>query len=344
MLEVCQLHELDPHSPGGIAWEQLVQRNPGSGVMQSLHWAAFKRQRGFRILHLGLEDSGSLIGGVILYAPAITHNASLFVATEGPVLPWHDPGLARQGLRLLRAAAEAQATAFGVIGMRIEPRVCAPLPLLRDWGRAPVDLMTQETLYLELTPGEEAILAQMKPKGRYNIGLAQRHGVQVRETVEPADFQVFYDLLDEAGQRDDFFIEPIDHFDLLLAQLVPAGHARLLLAEHSGQPLAGMILTIYGERATYLYGGIANIQRKVMAGYALQWAAIQAARQAGCRTYDFYGFEPHGDPNHQFAGFSRFKRQFGGTPVRFVGAHDFYWTDRLADAIVRAVGEVPWSS
>ncbi|HEY1016362.1 MAG TPA: peptidoglycan bridge formation glycyltransferase FemA/FemB family protein, partial [Herpetosiphonaceae bacterium] len=240
-------------------------------------------------------------------------------------------------------AAEAAAAEFGAIGLRIEPRVSPPEPAsLRDWGRSPADMLALETLYLDIAPPEEAILAQMKPKGRYNIRLAARHGVTVRESIDPADIHALYQLLDEAGQRDEFFVEPIDHFDDLLRCFAPAGQARILLAEFEGEPLAGMLLLTYGERAVYLYGGVASARREVMAGYAVQWRAIQLARAAGCATYDFYGFEPHGDPNHQYAGFSRFKRQFGGTPVRFVGAHDFYWPDRLADVIVRAVNEMPW--
>ena len=44
-------------------------------------------------------------------------------------------------------------------------------------------------------------------------------------------------------------------------------------------------------------------------------------------------------PGHLYAGFSRFKRQFGGRPVRLIGAHDLYFLDRLADVVVRAVHE-----
>ena len=339
-LTTRQLHHLDPQSPDGAAWERLVRQNPASGVMQSLHWAEFKRARGLRSLHLALEDAGTLIGGAIFYAPAISHDAGLLIAPDGPVLPWHNQELARAGLRALRTAAEACAAEFGAVGLRIELSLPEPKPrLLRDWGRAPVDMLARETLYLDLAPEESAILAQMKPKGRYNIRLAERHGVTVRATDDLAEIAAFYRLLDEAGERDDFYVEPIDHFSDLMRHLAPAGLARLLFAEYNGAPLATLLLTTYGERATYLYGGTAATHREVMAGYAAQWAAIRMARAAGCRTYDFYGFERTGDPRHQYAGFSRFKRAFGGTPVTFIGAHDFYWPDRLASAVIRAVGE-----
>ena len=340
-MDIRRFDNLLPASAEGVAWERLVRGNTASGVMQSLAWAAFKRARGLRTLHLGLEQNGELLGGCIFYGPTAAHDAALLLAPDGPVLPWNDAPLARAGLRALRQAAEALAGEYGAIGLRIEPRIEPPKPpLLRDWGRAPVDGLPRETLYLDIQPDETAILAQMKPKGRYNIRLAERRGITTRTSTELAEIPTLYHLLDAAGERDDFYVEPIDHFSDLLAHLAPERVAQLVFAENEGTALGALLLITYGERATYLYGGIANEQRQRMAGYALQWAAIRAARAAGCRSYDFYGFERTGDPNHQYASFSRFKRAFGGTPINFIGAHDFYWPERVADAIVRAVAEM----
>jgi lipid II:glycine glycyltransferase (peptidoglycan interpeptide bridge formation enzyme) len=101
-----------------------------------------------------------------------------------------------------------------------------------------------------------------------------------------------------------------------------------------------MIMTLAGNRATYLYGGTSNQKRQMMAGYALQWHAIRTARELNCSTYDFFGYVAPCRVDHEYARFSRFKAQFGGKPQRFVGAHDIVFVDHLADIIVRAIGEV----
>jgi lipid II:glycine glycyltransferase (peptidoglycan interpeptide bridge formation enzyme) len=101
-------------------------------------------------------------------------------------------------------------------------------------------------------------------------------------------------------------------------------------------------MVTHGRRATYLYGGVTGTERQRMAGYALQWAAIAHAHALGCETYDFYGFDPFGRPDHLYASFSRFKRQFGGRAVQFIGAQEHFFLDRLADAVVRAVQEIGW--
>ena len=186
----------------------------------------------------------------------------------------------------------------------------------------------------------EAILARMKPKGRYNIRLAARRGVTVHEATAPAAVHRLYAVLAATAERDDFFLEPLPFFSTLTETLCPAGRARFLFAERDGETLAAMLLTTYGARATYLYGGVANSQRHLMAGYALQWAAMLSARRMGCHVYDFYGYEASGTPDHLYASFSRFKRQFGGTAVQFVGAQTYSFLDGLADAVIRAAREV----
>lgn len=329
----------NPSAPLGREWEALVRASPASGVMQSLHWAAFRRREGFRVLFLTLRDGERLIGGMIGYA-AGEQRAGLLVAPEGPVLPWADEELARAGLRALLAEAERRAPEYGALAIRIEPHLAPPRPgLLRACRRAPLDLLPSETLYLDLARPDDEILAQMRPKGRYNIRLARRHGVAVSEATRPDAVYRFYRVLTEAGTRDDFFVEPLPFFAALAEELCPAGIARFLFAEYAGETVGALLLVTYGDRATYLYGGIGNRQRHCMVGYALQWAAMRRGRELGCRVYDFYGYEPYGAPDHLYAGFSRFKRQFGGRPARFIGAHDYVFLDRLADAVVQAARE-----
>ncbi len=340
-LSVRLLPDLTPGDGLASAWERLVQGCPESGFMQSLAWAEVKRAQGLTVLHAGLFQDDVLIGGALCYTHPQPNGATLLIAPEGPVLPWHAPDLVMAGLQALIEFLEGQAPAVGAIALRIEPRLAPPRPpVLRGFGRAPIDFVPQLTLYRDVTGDDAALLAGMRPKGRYNIKVAARHGVQVVESTDPADARRLFDLVAQAGERDDFFVEPPSYFTQIGASLMPQGMARILFAEHEGETLGALLLITYGERATYLYGGISNEKRPLMAGYALQWAAMRRARELGCRVYDFFGYEPFGDPNHMYAGFSRFKRQFGGDAVRFIGAQDRMFIDRLADAVIRAFQEI----
>jgi peptidoglycan pentaglycine glycine transferase (the first glycine) len=339
-IEVRTLDDIDVSSTLARQWDQLVCETPESGIMQTIAWSEFKRRQGLNRLHLGLFSEDRLTGGAILYSAGRSNGAGVLCVPEGPVLNWQNEAQAAAGLRLIMDAANDYALSSGAMVLRIEPRLVPPQPrILREFGKAPVNFIPKETLYIDLAGSEEQIMAAMQPKGRYNIRVAQRHGVRVIESTNPSDVVRFYRVVEEASRRDDFALEPLQFFRDLVETLCPAGHARMLFAEHEGDVLGALLLVTCGTRATYLYGGIANTKRNLMGGYALQWAAMATAKRAGCTIYDMYGFDGFMAPGNAYARFSQFKRRFGGQVVRFIGGQEHFFTECLANAFIKAVSE-----
>lgn len=339
-IHISVLDDLDPLSTDGQAWESLVQGNTASGIMQSLHWRDMKRCQGLPSFHLGAFLHDELIGGALFYSSRKPNGARILVAPEGPVLPWQNESVAREALRMIIDTAQGHAVDLGAMAMRIEPRLAPPpLRILREFVRGPLDLVPQETLYVDLLQSEQGLLASMQPKGRYNIKLSQRHGVRVVQDITGASVKRFYTLMQEASLRDRFALEPLEFFENMAATLCQRGLASFLFAEHEDDTLGTLLLVTYGTRGTYLYGGIGNKKRNLMGGYALQWAAIEAAKAAGCSTYDFYGFDSFRSSEHPYARFSQFKKQFGGEVVKLIGAQDYFFMDNVADAFVKVVKE-----
>jgi lipid II:glycine glycyltransferase (peptidoglycan interpeptide bridge formation enzyme) len=183
---------------------------------------------------------------------------------------------------------------------------------------------------LDLTLDDHAFRRQMTPKGRYNAGLALRRGVTVRQSSDTADIARFFALFQETSHRQGFYAEPYGFFVNLANTLFAAGMASLFFAESGGETLGAVLALFYGRRATYLYGGSSLDHRDAMPNYAIQMAVAQEAKLRGCVEYDLYGYDPHGLPDHLYAGISRFKRQFGGTPRASIGARDLLFYDRIA--------------
>ena len=337
-LLIEEIQDLDPCSERGRQWEELVGANPASGFMQSLHWARFKQESGQDAIHLIIRptDSDKILGGAMLYTCPDEKRPTVLICPYGPVLPWQDGQLAAQCLRLIIARSTEIAERINAVCLRIEPRVLLPAPsLLHEFARAPVNLVPSETLLVDLSCGLDSLLKDMKPKCRYNISLAERRGVTVRELpVQDDSASTFYKLLEEASDRDDFYLEPESFFARLLKIVGPTGMLKLFVAEHEGDNLGCLLLVTHGDKATYLYGGISNIKRQLMPGYALQWHAMRAAKEARCKSYDFYGYDQFQKPGHPYARFSRFKSGFGGTPVRCIGAQDYMFTNKLVDNII----------
>jgi lipid II:glycine glycyltransferase (peptidoglycan interpeptide bridge formation enzyme) len=94
------------------------------------------------------------------------------------------------------------------------------------------------------------------------------------------------------------------------------------LATHESDVLAGIITIFISGQAVYLYGASSDLKRNLMPAYALQWAAIRAAKASGCAEYDFFGIPPGEDLGHAMAGLYLFKTGFGGRIVHRLGSVD----------------------
>jgi lipid II:glycine glycyltransferase (peptidoglycan interpeptide bridge formation enzyme) len=191
--------------------------------------------------------------------------------------------------------------------------------------RAAADVQPPDTVIIDLVRGGEEILARMKSKWRYNIGLAGKKGVVVRRAA-PEELPSFYRLYRETARRDGIAIHGMDYYQVLFEEGKKPEHevdVRLYLAGHEGEDIAGIITLFRKNEAVYLYGASANHKRNLMAPYALQWQAIQDAKASLCLFYDLYGIPPDEDPAHPMAGLYRFKTGFGGAIVHRPGCWDY---------------------
>jgi len=173
------------------------------------------------------------------------------------------------------------------------------------------------SLVLDLSLDEEELLRQMKPKGRYNIKVAHKHGVTIEEDKQVDDF---YDLLTKTGDRDGFGIHPESYYQNMLDSMPE--NAQLLLAEYDGKIISGGIFIYLDEWGIYYYGASDNEYRNVMAPYLIQWHAIKEAKERGCKYYDFLGIAPEISKNHPWKGVTQFKKKFGGKVVNYPKAKE----------------------
>ncbi len=60
--------------------------------------------------------------------------------------------------------------------------------------------------------------------------------------------------------------------------------------------------------------------RRAVARLIMLWAKAR-----GYAWYDLYGIAPPGQPEHQWAGFSSFKRKLGGQDFNFIPALDYIY-------------------
>jgi hypothetical protein len=208
------------------------------------------------------------------------------------------------------------------------------------------DIQPASTVVIDLNSGEEELLAAMSAKTRYNIRLSFKKGVRVSEGGE-AELAAWYDLYRETARRDRISLHSFAYYRSLFVapgreggrdacgSTAAGGDAgreggrdaalprlKLLLARAGNELLAGIIVALHRDTATYLYGASSNRGRNLMPNHALQWRAMQLAREEGCRSYDLFGIPPRPDPGHPMHGLYRFKTGFGGHIIHRYGCHD----------------------
>lgn len=98
------------------------------------------------------------------------------------------------------------------------------------------------------------------------------------------------------------------------------GNKACMLISKKGNKWLSGILILKSEDAYFYFQTWTNKEgRKLGAHYKLVWEAILDAKNEGLSYFDFEGVEDSRFPRKSWAGFSEFKKKFGGKEVLFPG-------------------------
>ena len=305
-------------------YEAFVQGHPKGHFMQSVLWARQKPAWTWEAV-ASRDETGAIRGTLAVLVRKVPGlPLTLMYGGRGPVCDPHD----EETLRELMDGARALAKKHRAYVLKLDPDipssdkeflsimeglgfVCSPAGKNFE-GIQPCYVFRQQVAGLS----QEELMAQFHSKWRYNIRLAQRKGVEVRIEGQEA-VPAFAKLMLETGVRDGFVVRQESYFADMLRNL--GEHARLYMAYHEGQPIAGTLAIAYGDKVWYLYGASSNEHRNLMPNYLLQWNMMCWALERGARIYDFRGVSGDLSEDNPLYGLYRFKKGFGGDFTEFVG-------------------------
>jgi lipid II:glycine glycyltransferase (peptidoglycan interpeptide bridge formation enzyme) len=186
----------------------------------------------------------------------------------------------------------------------------------------------------------------MHPKTRYNIKVAQRHGVEVKEDNSDKAFERYWELTGETTRRQGFYAHTKNYHQLQWEtfphntshpELVSGSKeipkqvrydnkqltSHLFTASYEGEILTTMLFFVFHDSLYYPYGASSNEQRNVMHSTLTMWEAIQFGKKLGLKKFDMWGaMGPNPDQKDPWIGFHTFKERFGPEHVEFVGSYD----------------------
>lgn len=346
-------------------WSEFLENHPRATIHQTPEWAHFQSKIPGceKYWIVVLEDSAQastaskILAGTLLIRHALPHGYCWLYASRGPLLNYENHKSANEQMATLLVEIKKIAKREKAIFLRVDP-------LISDHLRFPHfrqnihGFQPDHTLVLDLTKSEAALLTQMKPKGRYNIKLAEKKGVIIHKST---DLAAFYQIIKETTSRDGFHGHDQKFYENMLTTLAShqsrGPNATLYLAEYENKIITGALNTFYKDTATYYYGASSNAHRNVMAPYFLHWQAILDAKAQGYKFYDFFGIAPTHEQSecasqqmsrlggtnpkrpteaeaktiskHPWAGVTEFKKKFGGTEISYQKPQEFVFKKAL---------------
>ncbi len=283
------------------AYDAWVRGHPQGSLWQSLAWKKFQENLGREVRIYIAEAGDHLLASALVVIDRTRLHLSTWEIPRGPL------GGGEEILDIIIADARKDRCVVLYFSGNAQPS-----------GR---HVWPEATRIIDLRESEEGILSQMKPKGRYNIAVAKKHGVRVEIAHDKQAVLRFYDLLRETARRDGFIPLSCAHYEAFLRGLEGSF---LLLAHHPSEhtktpqkPIAGLLGVIHKQTGIYMYGASSSRYRNCMAPYLLQWGAMRLCKARGCTAYDLFGVAPEGTDSHPWSGVSRFKAQFGGSVVTY---------------------------
>jgi hypothetical protein len=350
----CYLARVQGISTGlpDIEWDRELFAG-GGHVMQSRPWMAVQQALGDRVVHqsgvgwrwAGVHHRRRGVSYLYLpYGPALEDPARLgdaldairaagrslsvdFVRVEPDLVVasaaiaaaaaepgdaagrFPDPAVARAGVATDRRLAVVAAETEVALAARGAVRVRSVQP--------------RHTLVLDLHRSEEELRGEMLSGRRRSINAATRKGISIQRTREAVEVEEFIRLIHRTGERNRFDPHADEYYQTVCTTLFGLGAASLYLAKAGGESVAGVIA--FESATTGYYAHAADDperSRQIVAAAPLAWQIVRDCRAEGRTAFDFWGVIPDDSADHPWAGFSRFKKTFGGRMITRPGTFD----------------------
>src|SRR3989338_5530777 len=275
-----------------------------ASFLQSAEWMEFQKSLWRQVWHVESDHISAKVMEVKL--PLGKH---YLYAPFGPVIDFNAmQGSIKQEVsgfiqKLINLAREQEA-----IFIKIEPQFgsVAEVMVAAGFKKPKKETTSHKTVILDIDRSEEELLGGMHHKTRYNIGLAEKKGIEVRESD---DVKSFVKLVKETNQRNrgSYPLYSKDYYQKFLEFFSDDRDglkSKLFLAYDDSEAIAGAIILTdsQSETAYYMYGGSGRKHAPLMAPYLLHWQIIKYLQGINIKKYDLWMID-----SQKWPGVTRFK-------------------------------------
>lgn len=304
-------------------YNDFVSRQNSGSFLHAWEWGQLQHEYSNKeVLRFFVEEGQT----VLLAAQAIV--TPLFAGQYYIYIPYGPVVKDEDDLTTLQFFLDKLRERFkSAVCIRIEPKYNPPQKALL--GKKTINIQPGKTAVVNLTVSDEDLNAAMHPKTRYNIKVAQKHGVDIQsEFVIENGHGLYYkeavELILDTAKRQGYLTHPFAYYEKIVNFFAINKRSSdikvsIYKAIYKKALVATAIIVDFGKTRTYLFGGSSPDYRNVMAPHLLHYQAMIDAKANGYAEYDFDGIETSVGKE---AGFARFKLGFGGHIVSYSGAYD----------------------
>jgi lipid II:glycine glycyltransferase (peptidoglycan interpeptide bridge formation enzyme) len=295
-------------------WNSILDMFDDANLMQTWSYGA-ARWGAAHLSHVLLKNKGTVVAAaqaVIRKVPLL--GAGLAYIKWGPV--WrlrggaNDPETLRQMLRALRDFYEIhRSLALRIFPPGTEDGSGLMRSIFREEGfEHNLSMGVPRTAFIDLSHSLEQLRSSLKPTWRRNLVLAERNNLTIRHGTSDSLFETFAKLYGEMLDRKNVVrVVGIAHFKQIQRTLPEALKMTVMICEHEGEPVAGLVVPSLGSTAQNLLAATGSRGLALRGSYLLHWRMLEWLKSHGCRWYDLDAI------NHKdYPGISQFKTGFAG--------------------------------
>lgn len=281
----------------------MIHNNITPHFLQSSAWQAFQEAQNRTVFHRSGE--GWEYRAILESAPL---GMSRLYCPYGPTAVNH------RALRTAMASLKALARSQHATYVRIQPLGAVFNPSdMKHLGAHHVRYsQPAHTWCIDTTRPLDEIIADMKQNNRNLYRTYEKKGMTYERSTDPTDISRLTHLLHGVAAHNQITVHPDNYFKQQAETLLPLGAASLHFITYGDMTIAAALVYEDDHAHYYAHAAADHEHRKLGASTALLACIIADTHERGKQICDLYGITTSEDPAHRWAGFTRFKKSFGG--------------------------------
>lgn len=295
-------------------WRDLLTRCPRANWMQSWPYAHATFRRDFKTSKLAVI----LKDGVVL---------GMMAVQEIKLGPLHFVELHRGPLFFFSSPPDEIFQEFAELFRRTFPkslfRRVRCMPEWHESENAENIMLTAgfkktkqsfQTIWVDLEAPLDVLRSRLKQKWRNSLNKSERVGLEIKMDPKGSNIDFFLKKYEEHKKAKNFRGPSTAFIKEEFLAALKLGDTFTLWAKLKDELVAGVLIAIHGQTASYRIAWNTDLGRETNAHYLLIWKSISMLQERGLTKFDLGGIKPEEDP-----GVTKFKQGLGGEDFQFLG-------------------------